>query len=540
MNLNNTKILIGASGKSFETSVKNLFEQEGVEVDECSDGIEVIRKSFLESPDLIILDVEVPGLNGYQCSRVLKGDPFMEYIPIILMGSAEEPIDRFWAAASGGNYYLHRPINAGELEEILRSFVNGKSGKNPVFAPARIQADLSDHSIMTMANDIMERKLIRSEIMNEISLIETSDFSMKELITAIMNIVGSLYDFSLGLVMFFHDEQGELFFYKSGEMDQKHLESIKSLLLQHLKERHEIYLHPKQINFKLIEADRLEGSSVEIEDLYIHTRRIRGINCVLAFQNIGFDKLGKNEQETLLSVLDHAQGVLEKKLFFEISQKLSIIDTVTQDASLAFFMACLSSEIEKVERYDYPIAIFTISFSNLDEITRDFKTDKTHSLIRHINRLILSVSRKSDIVARYDPTSFAFLLTHIDLEQARMVQNRIHKQIMSNLSRNLPPSVELKTVMGICQFDPERDRTPEIFLENSKPQGPPRGVSNEKPLSEEEVEKVSSDEPQLNAGKMRVLDKILEEPATQPDVKDERSIPPQKEYKKKRLDDLIQ
>ncbi|HQR18432.1 MAG TPA: response regulator [Gemmatimonadales bacterium] len=66
-------------------------------------------------PDLIILDVMMPGMNGYQVCRALKADPATRDRPILVLTAKEEPTDQFWAREVGADDFLSKPVDLPEL-----------------------------------------------------------------------------------------------------------------------------------------------------------------------------------------------------------------------------------------------------------------------------------------------------------------------------------------------------------------------------------------------------------------------------------------
>ncbi len=74
-------------------------------------------------PDLVILDVMMPGLNGYQTCRALKTDPVTSSVPIILLTSKSQPTDAFWATQVGADAYLVKPVQLAPLLEHIRRLV---------------------------------------------------------------------------------------------------------------------------------------------------------------------------------------------------------------------------------------------------------------------------------------------------------------------------------------------------------------------------------------------------------------------------------
>ena len=483
MNEKNATVLLGENSEEADSSVKELLlERQNVKVWECTDGIEAVRKSFEKNPDLIILDVTFPRLNGYQAARILKNDPFMNSTPIIHVGSSRSPIQQYWSRLCGGDDYLQKPVNETDLDKTLNRFLRKASSRRRMFAPVSTIPELDDESIMILATKLLEQELLRANILNEINMIDISAMSTKDLATAVMTIVDSLYDFSLGAALLLYDHGGEFFFYRNEQVKQNRLDEVKKLIFEHLQRQHKIYLDPKHIkqNISLSTGQKEVGRGTD--ELFIHMKESGPIRSVLAFENIGLEELKEDDQEIFSLSLELVHGVLEKKIFFHMSQELSIIDTVTEGYSMAFFIECLRREIENAIRHGHPMTLLTITLSNFEEITEGLSTDEVHGLIRIAKNLVLRVTRKSDIVARREMASFVFLFTQASLQNARLVQERIGKYIVRNFSQHLPPSSEIVLDMGICEFDQERDRTPEIFLAHAQPKGAPeKGKSEDEP-----------------------------------------------------------
>ena len=480
MNKKSVTVLLGESGESSESLVKGLLKQLNIEVYQCTDGIEAIRKSFEKNPDLIILDVTLPRLNAYQCTCILKNDPFMKSTTIIHMSSSTNPIEQYWSMVCGGDGYLQKPVNKMDLDKILARFISEGRAKHRLFEPVRMVPDLGDCSILTMAGNLLEHKLLRATIMNEINMIDISVMPTKDLVMALMTIVGSLYDFTIGAALLLFNDYGEFFFYQNAQVEQNRLDEFKKLILKHLQRQHKISLNPKQIRQNLLHSTQVKEISRNTNEVYIHTKEGAPVHSVLAFENIEFDKLKENEQEILDLALNLVQGVLEKKIFFQMSQELSIIDAATEGYSISFFMECLKREIENAKRNGYPITLCTIVISNFRDITENLSAEEVHGLIRIIQNHILRVMRKSDIVARWEMASFAFLFTHTTLENARIAHERFVKYIMKFLPRHLPSSAELVVNTGISQFNPERDQEPGIFFAHAKPkETPEKGKSKD-------------------------------------------------------------
>src|SRR5687768_4062426 len=98
----------------------------GYQIDEASDGAQAIASVHQNAPDLILLDVMLPDIDGYEISRRLKGDESLPYIPIILVTARDSTQDKVAGLDAGADDYLTKPINFPELEARVRSMLRIK------------------------------------------------------------------------------------------------------------------------------------------------------------------------------------------------------------------------------------------------------------------------------------------------------------------------------------------------------------------------------------------------------------------------------
>ena len=72
-----------------------------------------------ELPDLILMDVVMPNLNGFQATRTISKDPKTSHIPIILVTTKDQDTDRVWGMRQGAKAYITKPFSEGDLSEII-------------------------------------------------------------------------------------------------------------------------------------------------------------------------------------------------------------------------------------------------------------------------------------------------------------------------------------------------------------------------------------------------------------------------------------
>lgn len=106
-----------------------LLQSRGFHVVPAGDGISGIRIAKDTRPDLILLDIQLPGMNGYDVARALRGMAELDTVPIVAVTSYAMVGDREAVLAAGCNGYIEKPINPETFLDEVESFI--RSGRSP-------------------------------------------------------------------------------------------------------------------------------------------------------------------------------------------------------------------------------------------------------------------------------------------------------------------------------------------------------------------------------------------------------------------------
>ena len=101
--------------------MQKALEQNGFRTASAADGSEAIRKARELHPDLILMDIVMPGVNGFQATRQLANDPETRTIPVIMVTSKAQESDRVWGLRQGAVQYLTKPVSEEELVAAVRA-----------------------------------------------------------------------------------------------------------------------------------------------------------------------------------------------------------------------------------------------------------------------------------------------------------------------------------------------------------------------------------------------------------------------------------
>jgi CheY-like chemotaxis protein len=149
-------------------TIKRTLESEGYQILEARNGAEGLARAYNELPDLIISDVVMSGINGYQLCRLVKNDPDLSATPVILLTKLDGSVDRFWGLKSGAERYIPKEPGFPNLIKAVRELL----GESQVQPRLRILNDPSrsptSEEINNRLNQLLERLLFEATIVDEV------------------------------------------------------------------------------------------------------------------------------------------------------------------------------------------------------------------------------------------------------------------------------------------------------------------------------------------------------------------------------------
>jgi len=116
-------VLIVDDSPTEQHVISGLLNKHGFETLVASDGEEAISLASAAHPDLILMDIVMPGMNGYQATRQLARNPDTASIPVVMVTSKDQETDRIWGLRQGAVEYLTKPVGDDDLLTAVRSRV---------------------------------------------------------------------------------------------------------------------------------------------------------------------------------------------------------------------------------------------------------------------------------------------------------------------------------------------------------------------------------------------------------------------------------
>lgn len=121
-------VLVVDDSAMLREMVSDLLRKSGLTVTQACDGIDAIEKIKANPPDLVVMDIVMPRMNGYELCRWIKKDwikidPQGRDIPVVMCSTKNEEFDRYWGMKQGGDAYIAKPFHPAELIETVQQLL---------------------------------------------------------------------------------------------------------------------------------------------------------------------------------------------------------------------------------------------------------------------------------------------------------------------------------------------------------------------------------------------------------------------------------
>lgn len=122
-----TKVLVCDDELVLRTLIKAALEPQGFEIVEAADGDEAVDLARLERPDLIVLDLMMPGRSGLEVLSEVRDDPHLAHTRVLMLSARTQSADREAATAAGADRFLAKPFSPFELASVIDELLQSRS-----------------------------------------------------------------------------------------------------------------------------------------------------------------------------------------------------------------------------------------------------------------------------------------------------------------------------------------------------------------------------------------------------------------------------
>ena len=120
-----SKVLIVEDSATSRQMIAEILQKSGFTIDLASNGVEALKVMESGLPDLVVLDIIMPQMNGYEFCRKIKGDDKTKNIPVIMCSTKNQEFDRIWGMKNGADAYIAKPFHPNDLVTTVKLLLKG-------------------------------------------------------------------------------------------------------------------------------------------------------------------------------------------------------------------------------------------------------------------------------------------------------------------------------------------------------------------------------------------------------------------------------
>ena len=224
------KILIVDDSALIRSMVSGFLQDRGFDVISAENGMEGILQTYAQVPDLILMDVEMPLLKGYQASRLLKSRRGVSAIPIIMHTTLSEDKDKFWGLSAGADAFINKDFD--HLENLAQTIHSLIEKKGPVNLEA-IREDgesLNQDRVFQMISDMLDQKLFQSTILNAIGDMVKCQ-GLMESTRATFTVLKKVCDFDVAVLMLRYHKKPHAYVFSGQNLSKNEIDEFNSICM---------------------------------------------------------------------------------------------------------------------------------------------------------------------------------------------------------------------------------------------------------------------------------------------------------------------
>lgn len=198
------RILVVDDSPTVREVLTEVLTASGYEVTTAGDGIEGLSAFYAHPPDLLLLDLEMPRMEGYQVCRFIKGDSRVADVPVAILTSHDAQSERFRGLAVGAEAYLVKRLDDRTFQEVVAQLVARSPWR---VRPVPSLPAITEAEVLQQLNRMLDHRLFISSVVNELNGLNREVGSLSLTLAKFLELFGRLFDFVVGGVILAGDPE---------------------------------------------------------------------------------------------------------------------------------------------------------------------------------------------------------------------------------------------------------------------------------------------------------------------------------------------
>ncbi|MCP4902496.1 MAG: diguanylate cyclase [bacterium] len=434
--MTDTRVLVVDDSELTRTVLRRELTEAGFNVAEACDGAEGAAAALQTRPDVVVTDLEMPVMNGFQLSRLLKNDPSTAYIPIVILTSHTESASKFWGFDSGADAYVTKDEASSSLGGVLRHLVD--ASERPEVEEEHLGAGAID--VLARVAQQLDAGLMEAKLLNRVLEIGVDKGGLVSAVRTLLALFDTFIDADLFAMAVLENESVRAHLYrptdsKSGMGLREVTRFLKATLGA-----------PDAV----VEAVQIDGTlddkepDLKMEDAFRIDFALRQARGCLALWPRNAEEFEGLPKELLLKVLPPAGLVIDNVRLAEHLWELSTHDELTGLLNHRAIIAKLSEEMERRERYGSSCSVILGDVDKFKNINDTYGHPVGDVVLREVAKRLQLALRTTDAIGRYGGEEFLIVLPNSDDEHARQAARRLCEGLRNEAFEEIESGITIR------------------------------------------------------------------------------------------------
>ncbi len=410
--------------------LRRRLEELGVDVREARDGAEGARAALADPPDLVVTDVDMPILDGFQLARFLK----------------QEAVSRYWGRHTGADAYLVKDAAGEALAEMVERLL----AVAPERRPEAREGGITPDEVLSRVARRLDAGLLAATAVNDVLEAALAGLNLEDTARRLLKVVNELVDaplFALAII-----ERGSSVVFslsRRGASSDPLVEAVVTAAMERLG-------HPAdRMPLTLVPAGTT-ASAVEPSDtpLELSRFRLREAEGVFLLWPAAGRVLRRSSRELLHAMMPHMAVAIDTARLADRLRRLSAIDDLTGVANRRTVLSRLDEETARAIRYRTDFSVVLADIDHFKAVNDRLGHPAGDEVLRTFAGVLGRGLRGSDVLGRYGGEEFLVLLPHCTLGHAVEASERMGALVRESRCAASPeaPPVRVTASFGVASL----------------------------------------------------------------------------------------
>ena len=425
-----TSILLVEDSETQLKFLKDELEKADFNVFAAENGVDGYKKIFECQPDIVLSDIQMPVIDGYQLCRMIKNNDNVKKIPVVLLTSLDKKIDSFWGKKAGAQLFLLKTI---EIPELIKQ-INLTVKRYPVtqeYKDEIAKKQSSENSAQTQLNTVLNNLLMKSIFSNEFR--NLSDFLNYEriLVEKLFSLLSSFVEYSVAGVFFASpDDFAENILYLDTLGKNISKGSLSDIQYDFFKfmEEFKVFKDGKFEVVRILLGKEMDYKFADFKSKIIipllFDKKLIGGICFYSVQDINYASF--KYFDIMISEL---LAIFKMKYQYTEKEFMSVLDGLTGLYNRRLLEIGLEQEFNRTKRHpsDFSLAILDIDF--FKKVNDTYGHQYGDYVLQTVANLMKSSFRKTDLLYRYGGEELVMIMPETNIEGAVIPVQRLRRMV---------------------------------------------------------------------------------------------------------------